>query len=447
MADFGALSSLGVGSGVLTYDVIDKLRAADEEVMIKPIDQRIENLNSQEEELNTIITKTADLKSTVLDLSDSVFLAKRSVDVTGTGVDVSVVDGVATQEIDLTVNQLAKASIDQSKGFASTTSSVSDTDTSMTISIDGNDYTIDVAAGTTLEELAQMINDQTGGKVSASILNTGGTDPYSLIVKSTDTGASQSISYTYTGTDFLGMTNVQAAQDAEFVYNGVIVTRASNTVDDLVTGMTLTLKESGTTNHISVIQDNEAIVESVQAFVDAYNELISELNTATQYDADTGVAGIFQGEGTINSLKYGVSNIVTGTTGAGGLPELGISVDRNGYMTLDTLELTRALEENSQKVSDIFAGSEESPGIFSQLNDFLRGQTIGSDATMTRFGELLEDRNSNLNESRERKLAYLDSKYQIMAKQFAAYDAMIQQMNASYSSLQMVIDSMNNTKQ
>ncbi|WP_456402211.1 flagellar filament capping protein FliD [Hydrogenimonas sp.] len=447
MADFGALSSLGVGSGVLTYDVIDKLRAADEEVMIKPIDQRIENLNSQEEELNTIITKTADLKSTVLDLSDSVFLAKRSVDVTGTGVDVSVVDGVATQEIDLTVNQLAKANIDQSKGFASTTSSVSDTDTSMTISIDGNDYTIDVAAGTTLEELAQMINDQTGGKVSASILNTGGTDPYSLIVKSTDTGVSQSISYTYTGTDFLGMTNVQAAQDAEFVYNGVIVTRASNTVDDLVTGMTLTLKESGTTNHISVIQDNEAIVESVQAFVDAYNELISELNTATQYDADTGVAGIFQGEGTINSLKYGVSNIVTGATGAGGLPELGISVDRNGYMTLDTLELTRALEENSQKVSDIFAGSEESPGIFSQLNDFLRGQTIGSDATMTRFGELLEDRNSNLNESRERKLAYLDSKYQIMAKQFAAYDAMIQQMNASYSSLQMVIDSMNNTKQ
>ncbi len=444
MAEFGALSSLGVGSGVLTYDVIDKLRAADEEAIIKPIDNSIEKLKSQEEELNTIVTKTATLKSSILELSDSVFLAKRSVDVTGSAVEASVLDGTATQEIDLTVNRLAKSSIDQSKGFASKDSVVTDTDTSMTISIDGTDYTIDVAAGTTLSQLTDLINETAGSKVTASIIDTGGTDPFSLIIKSDETGADQSVSYSYAGTDFLGMNNVQAAQDAELVFNGVTVTRASNRIDDLVVGLTLDLKEEGASSHISIKQDNEAITESVKAFVEAYNDFMDEVSAATRYDAETETSGIFQGEGTITGLKYGVSNIVNGAVGAGGLADLGITVDRNGYMSLDETQLKSMLDTDSQKVSDIFAGTEESPGIFAQLNDYLRDQTIGSDATLTQFGNLLDERMSNLEASRERKIAYLDSKYQIMAQQFAAYDAMIQQMNASYSSLQSMIDSMNN---
>ncbi len=442
MAEFGALSSLGVGSGVLTYDVIDKLREADEKSIIEPLDNRIDLLKQQEEELDTIVTKTASLKSSVLDLSDSVFLAKRTVDVLGDGIEASVLDGAAVQEMDITVNQLAKAQIDQSKGFADKTSIVSDTDTSMTISVGGNDYTIDIAAGTTLEEMMDLINDKTDGKVKASILNTGGADPYSLIVKSSDTGADQSISYSYAGTDLLNMTNVQAAQDAEFVYNGVSISRSTNTVDDLVAGVTLTLKKAdpAATNHVSIKQDNEAIADAVESFVNAYNDFFGELTAATQYDAENGTSGIFQGESTINALKYGVSSIVSDITPAGGLPDIGISIDRYGIMSLDRDALVSSLENDSQKVSDIFAGSEESPGIFTQLNDYLKDQTIGTDATLNRFDELLQSQLSNLEDNRASKIEFLDSKYQIMAQRFAAYDAMIQQLNASFSSLQSIID-------
>ncbi|WP_300363905.1 flagellar filament capping protein FliD, partial [Hydrogenimonas sp.] len=330
MAEFGALSSLGVGSGVLTYDVIDKLRKADEKTIIEPIDKRIEKMEKQEEELNTLVTKTAALKSSILDLSDSVFLAKRTVDISGDDIDITAEDGVPVQEIDITVNQLAKANIDQSKGFATKETIVTTSDTTMTISIDGSDFTLDVAAGTTLEELMQLINDETNGKVTASIFNTGGTDPYSLIIKSAETGAAQTIGYSFGGGDFLSMTNVQAPQDAEFVFNGISITRSSNLVDDLVYGMTLTLKQAdpSASNHVSIKQDNEAIAESVQAFVDAYNDFMTEITTATKYNKETKTVGIFQGEGTINGLKYGVNNIVLGMTPDGGLPDIGITVDR-----------------------------------------------------------------------------------------------------------------------
>ena len=447
MAEFGALSSLGVGSGVLTYDVIDKLRKADEKTIIEPIDKRIEKMEKQEEELNTLVTKTAALKSSILDLSDSVFLAKRTVDISGDDIDITAEDGVPVQEIDITVNRLAKANIDQSKGFATKETIVTTSDTTMTISIDGSDFTLDVAAGTTLEELMQLINDETNGKVTASIFNTGGTDPYSLIIKSAETGADQTIGYSFGGGDFLGMTNVQAPQDAEFVFNGISITRSSNLVDDLVYGMTLTLKQAdpSASNHVSIKQDNEAIAESVQAFVDAYNDFMTEITTATKYDKENKTVGIFQGEGMITGLKYGVNNIVLGRTPDGGLPDIGITVDRSGFMSFDRGELTAMLQRDPEKVSDIFAGTEEAPGIFSQLNDFLRDQTIGTDSTLNRFETLLKDRHKRLDETKERKIAFLDTKYQIMAKQFAAYDNMIQQMNSAYTSLQMMVDAMNNT--
>ncbi len=442
MAEFGALSSLGVGSGVLTYDIIDKLRKADEKSIIEPLDSRIDTLKKKEEELNTIVTKTAALKSSVLDLSDTVFLAKRTVDVTGDGIDVSVLDGISVQEIDVTVNQLAKAQIDQSKGFADRSSVVSTVDTSMTIAINGNSYTIDIAAGTTLEELMNLINDNTGGDIKASILNTGGTDPYSLIVKSSATGADQSISYSYSGTDFLSMTNVQLPQDAQFIYNGVSITRSSNVVEDLVTGMTLTLKkaDSASVNHVSIKQDNEAIADAVQSFVDAFNDFYGELSTATKFDTDTGTAGIFQGESTLNALRFGVGNIVSGMTTAGGLPDVGITIDRYGNMSFDRTELISALQQDSQKVSDIFAGNDNAPGLFAQLNSYLKDQTIGSDATLNRFEDLLQSQLKRTEESKSAKIEFLDTKYQIMAQQFADYDRMIQQFNASFASLQSVIE-------
>ncbi|BBG64832.1 flagellar hook-associated protein FliD [Hydrogenimonas sp.] len=454
MADFGALSSLGLGSnGALSYDIIDKLRQVDEDTQIKPIDTQIETVKNQSVELDKITAMAASMKSSLFELSDTVLFARRSVDVSGSDIEVSVEDGTKVQDIDIQVKNLARADIKQSKGFATQDSVVTTVDTDMTITINGQDTTIAVAAGTTLRELADQINNEMGGRVEATLLNTGGTDPYRLILKTTETGADQAMSFSFddgdaatTNDDFLDLTipeaSVQDARDALFSFNGVDITRSSNVVDDLVVGMTLTLKNESTThNYVSIKQDNEAIADQVQGFVDQYNELMGELTAATKYDADNNSAGIFQGNATIVSLKLSINRIALGTAPNGkGLADFGMDVTRDGIMSFDRGKLIDALESDSDTVAETFAGDENNPGVFASLKDYLTDAATGGDSMLSNMDNLLKERENSLEERRSRTLESIDTKYEIMANRFAAYDAMIGRLNASYQSLQSMID-------
>ncbi len=454
MANFGALSSLGLGSsGALSYDIIDKLRKVDEDAQIKPLDRQIEDMQKREAELNKIITMTASLKSSLFDLSDTVLFAKRTVDVDGSDVEVAVEDGTKTQDIDLIVKNLAKSDIKQSKGFASDGSVVTSVDTDMTINIDGQATTFTVAANTTLKELKDLINKEMGDKVEATLLNTGGTEPYRLVLKSTQTGADQAMSFSFddgdaatTNDDFLDLTvaaaNVQDARDALFSFNGIDIVRSSNTVDDLVTGVTFTLKNEGTSiNRISIKQDNEGIADQVESFVDGYNELMSELSAVTKYDAENKSAGIFQGDSTIVSLKLSLSRITLGTAPNGkGLADFGVEVTRDGVMSFDRGKLLSALESDTQSVSDTFAGEENSPGIFASLKTYLSESATNRDSLLSNLDTSLKERQKSLEERRTRTLDSIETKYEVMAKRFAAYDALIGKLNSSFQSLQSMID-------
>lgn len=454
MANFGALSSLGLGSsGALSYDIIDKLRKVDEDAQIKPLDSQIEDMKKRGAELNKIITMTASMKSSLFDLSDSVLFAKRTVDVNGSDVEVSVEDGTKAQDMEVTVKNLARADIKQTKGFASDTSVVTTVDTDMTINMNGQAVTFTVTAGTTLKGLKDLINEKMGGKVDATILNTGGTDPFKLVLKTTETGADQAMSFSFddgnaatTNDDFLDLTlpaaNVQDARDALFTFNGIDIVRSSNTVSDLVVGMTLTLKNEGTTpNRISIKQDNEGIADRVEEFVTQYNDLMSELGAVTKYDAENKSAGIFQGESTIVSLKLSLSQMALGTAPNGkGLADYGIEVTRDGVMSFDRSKLISALESDTQTVSDTFAGDENSPGIFASLKNYLSDAATKKDSLLSNLDTSLKEREKSLEERRARALASIDTKYEVMAKRFASYDALIGKLNASFQSLQSMID-------
>ena len=458
MANFGALSSLGLGSsGALNYDILDKLRKVDEETQAKPLEKQLDGLKKREAELGKIITMTASLKSALFELSDPVLFAKRDVKVTGDGIDVSVEDGTAAQQIDVVVKNLAKADIKQSKGFANENAVVTTKDTDMSVTIDGQTTTFTVAAGTTLADLKDLVNEKMHGSVEASILNTGGSEPYRLVLKSAATGADQAMSFSFddgdpntADDDFLDLTksqaNVQDARDALFTFNGIDITRPSNTVDDLVVGLTLTLKKEGTdTNRISIVQDNEAIADKVQDFVDKYNELIGTLASDTKYDPDTKQAGIFQGEGSVTSLKLAISRLTLGTAPNGkGLADFGIDVTRDGTMTLDRSRLMEALDKQSTTVQETFAGTDAEPGVFLRLKNYLSDAAVGKDSLLSQLDDQLRSREKRLQARHDRILDAIETRYAILAKKFAAYDAIIGKMNASFQSLQSMIDAQAN---
>lgn len=238
----GTLSSLGIGSsGTLSSDTLDKLRSVDENALLKPIDTKLETNSTQQTDLSTIQTLAKTLKSYVSDLANDTSYVQRSTTVSNDAVSVEASDGTNVQNFSLHVDTLAKQDIYQSTGFASQTSTFASSSDTLTLNINGQDYTFNVSSTTTLNDLKDMINDKMNGQVTASIINTGGTNPYRLIIKSDKTGADNAITLSSGNASTLsalGLDNadnhLQTATDASFTYNGVSITRSSNTIDDLI---------------------------------------------------------------------------------------------------------------------------------------------------------------------------------------------------------------------
>ncbi len=217
MAFGGALSSLGAGSGVLTYDVIDKLKKADEAAMIDPFKTRLDNTKKKETNLSDLITQISLLKTSITDFKDGEIFQKRLADVSGSSVSADVKPGVKVQSISMDVSQLAKNDIYQSKGYDSKDSKINDSGDDQTIHLEYEDSSKDITIkdGATLSDLKDAINDADIG-VTASIIDTGSdSDPYKLILKGNDTGKDNIIKLDYSNIDDLNL-NDTVYQSAKY---------------------------------------------------------------------------------------------------------------------------------------------------------------------------------------------------------------------------------------
>ena len=195
----GAINSLGIGSGVLTADVIDKLKANDKALTVTPIENKITLANQKSEALDLLDSLLSTFKTSVNSLDDDTLYQKRSVSGNNDSISVTADTGVAVQSFSISDVTLAKKHVLQSGAFSSSTSKVSSGSGTMTLSIGGKDFDIDYTSSTTLEDLKTAINNKAGEKVQASILQVG-TNDYRLITTSKETGSDATISITDDGT-------------------------------------------------------------------------------------------------------------------------------------------------------------------------------------------------------------------------------------------------------
>ncbi|MBR2221552.1 MAG: flagellar filament capping protein FliD, partial [Campylobacter sp.] len=385
-------SQLGVGSGnILSWDTIDKLKEADTKALVKPLETKIQDNLTKQKDLTAITTLLSTFKANVSNLtSDNTYL-RRDANATGSGsVSVTANAGVAEQNMSLSVQQLATHDSYQSKTFDLRNGTVFDQDVSFGISIGGKDYVINADSSTTLEGLAEKINEATEGKVQAKILNVGGAagaESYRLVIQSAETGSDNAMSfYAITNTtggnasntsndstlEALGFyfdkanatgtnkdshgneiqrltlkkpddikdkgdnvgSQLDVAKDAKFKYNGIDITRSSNTVDDLILGVSLTLNKvdkEGESTNVNITQSTEGILEDIKAMVESYNSLINNINEATKYDSETGLAGTFQGVREITSITTELNKIINGVSKDGkSLTDFGITLTKDG---------------------------------------------------------------------------------------------------------------------
>ncbi|EGK8007904.1 flagellar filament capping protein FliD [Campylobacter lari] len=202
----GSLGSLGIGSGVLTSDTLNKLKEAEMNAHLGLYNSQLETNTSRQKDLAELEAKLLAFQTAVSSLGDASQFNKKKVSpsVSGDSAAASLVVGSLSNltNMKVIVEQLAQKDVYQSNGFKDKTASVlkslgiEEEKTSFTITQDGKDYKIDIDQSTTVAQLAEKINSVTGGKIEAKLVNTGDKDnPYRLVVQSTETGTKNNISF------------------------------------------------------------------------------------------------------------------------------------------------------------------------------------------------------------------------------------------------------------
>ncbi|WP_257935585.1 flagellar filament cap protein [Campylobacter lari] len=201
----GSLGSLGIGSGVLTSDTLNKLKEAEMNANLKFYNSQLETNGLRQKDLAELEAKLLAFQTAVNSLGDaSQFNQKKvSPSVSGDSAAASLTVGSLSNltNMKVIVDQLAQKDVYQSNGFRDKTSSVLQNlglsgTKSFTITQDGKEYKIEIDQSTTVAQLAEKINSATGGKVEAKIVNTGDKEnPYRLVVQSKDTGTQNNISF------------------------------------------------------------------------------------------------------------------------------------------------------------------------------------------------------------------------------------------------------------
>ncbi|HEG2605589.1 TPA: flagellar filament capping protein FliD [Campylobacter jejuni] len=422
---FGSLSSLGFGSGVLTQDTLDKLKEAEQKARIDPYTKKIEENTTKQKDLTELKTKLSTFQAAVSSLGDSTAFAKRKVVASITDnppASLSVTSGVALQSMNINVTQLAQKDVYQSKGLANDTGFINaslDKATNLTFFSNGKEYSVTVDKNTTYKDLADKINEASGGEIVAKIVNTGEKDaPYRLTLTSKETGEDSAISF-YPGKknaegkyeideNALGIfsslgweldqksagletfdpskdkkglgivdneddpLHIQKAQDAKFTMDGIKMTRSSNTITDLGVGITLTLNKTGEIN-FDVQQDSESVTKAMQDMVDAYNDLVLNLNAATDYNSETGTKGSLQGVTEVNSIRSSIISVLFKTQSVDGtveddngnkvntkvmlsLQDYGLSMTDSGTLNFDSSAFESKMKENPSLTESFFSG-------------------------------------------------------------------------------------------
>ncbi len=446
------ISSLGVGSSILTQDVLDQLRAADEAKFIQPIDFELANQRDKESAFDVLDANMTNLIDSIDALKTPLLYDERLATVSGTSVSVTADANTDLQSFTLDVTKLATKQIEQSGAFTSSTELIANGAGVMNLNIDGQDFEISYDETTTLEGLKNSINDIAGDKVDATIVQISSGE-FRLFISSADTGTAQNITITDNAdglganlkdgrltTDF-DLAAIQTGEDANFTFNGQAIVRSSNNVTDLVVGLDITLKEVGSST-VDISQNRDEIMTKIDSFVEKYNAAITELARLTKSSIDSSERGIFSSESTIKGMKRALEDMfaVVGG-GVATMFEYGFDIDEDGKMSIDKDVLNSKMDENSANVEAFFSGgtftnadlsTTEVTGIFGEMSIEV-GAYTDYNATLDQYKESLSESISALEDRKLTTTERLDARYEILKRQYAAYDAMIAKLNNASS--------------
>ncbi len=381
-----AISSAGLGSNLDINSLVSQLMALERRPLTQ-LDQRKSQFNSQLSAYGRISSAVSALQSAAAALKEASGFKLFKATPDDGAVLTATADATASAGMhSITVTQLARAQKLASAAFADTDTTTLGTGT-LTLSNGSSSFSVTIdGSNNTLAGVVNAINSAADNfGVSASILNDG--SGYRLVLGPNETGASKAITVAVSGdgdgddTDDHGLsrlsyapgathlTQTQAAQDAVITVDGLAgITKPSNTISDVIQGVTLKLKQVGTTA-LDVAVDTAGITAKMQNFVDAYNRLVSEVETLRRK------GGVLEADNTVLSVQNQflvVFNTGVNITGSAFsyLAQLGVSVQSNGRLAINGATFENAVAGRLDDVVKFFTDSAQ--GVMQRVYDRAR---------------------------------------------------------------------------
>jgi flagellar hook-associated protein 2 len=223
----------------------------------------------------------------------------------------------------------------------------------------GSSQTVSVdPSNNTLAGLAATIN-QAGIGVSASIVTDSSGSRLSLISQTSGLGGqitidSNSLSDATTGA--VSLIAGQAGQDAQFTVDGIKTTSASNTITGAIPGVTMQLLgKSANPVQVQIDNDTSSVTTALSTMVKDYNAVVSALSAQEGKDA-SGKAEPLYGSPLISQLQQMLSSALNtpSATSLTSVTQVGLSLSSDGTLSLNTDQLTSALNDNYAGVQALF---------------------------------------------------------------------------------------------
>ncbi|MFO1372903.1 MAG: flagellar filament capping protein FliD [Candidatus Competibacteraceae bacterium] len=322
------ITASGLGSGMDISSLVSQLVAAERNPAVKRLDSRETTLKAQVSAIGSFKSVLSNFQSALASLKETDTFQSMKATVADSSLFTATTDnGAQAGSYNIKVEKLAQAqrlATATGRTFAGTsdvvgtgvltiqfgtsangTFTANPEQSTQSITIDATNNTLagvrDAINKADIGVIASIVNDGSGYRLVLGAENSGAANSLKITVSdgdgtNSDLAGLSLLAYDPTGTAGKNMVETVAAANAQIVVDGLTVTSASNTLKEVVPGVTLSLKATGTTaTNLTVEQDSSEVTKALETFVKSYNDLMNTTKSLTAYNTETKVAGTFGG--------------------------------------------------------------------------------------------------------------------------------------------------------
>lgn len=380
----GTLSSAGIGSGLDVNAIVTSLMNVNK--------LPLNNLQSAATEMQTKLSAFGQMQSLVSSFHDaalplssaSTYAVTSTSSSDPTSVTAASTSGATPGSYSVSVTKLAATQSTVSASGVGEFAAATDVVGAGTLTIDlgawnagqtaftpktgATSVVLTVSATATLQDISNQINaanagvsatvvtDATGSRLALQSTATGATNGFRVqVADATPTNtATQGLSrlafdpQTPNPNGGVAMSSTQSASDSAATINGIAITTSSNTLTNVVGGMTFTLGKLTTSPVTVTVSSNTAAIQtSLTSFVSAYNALAAFLSQATAYDPVAHKGALLQGDATATGLQNQLRSVI-GQLGSNSpsfraLSDIGLEFQKDGTLKLNQVKVTAAM--------------------------------------------------------------------------------------------------------